>query len=102
MVITVGKTIAVTFALVMILDVEHNAIVADPQHPENLYVGADIGVWHSPDKGRKLGPAVQWSPGQCLTCRFIRLRACCRPLLTAVGCTKCRSNMVANLMSMNI
>jgi hypothetical protein len=39
-----------------LLDVEHNAIVADPLHPENIYVGADIGVWHSADKG------ANWTP----------------------------------------
>jgi len=37
-----------------LLDVEHNALVVDddPQHRGHLYVGADIGVWHSPDAGR--------------------------------------------------
>ncbi|MBI2189288.1 MAG: hypothetical protein HYU37_19490 [Acidobacteria bacterium] len=38
--------------LLHLLDVEHNALVVDPQGPDNLYVGADIGVWHSPDAGR--------------------------------------------------
>ena len=39
-----------------LLDVEHNAIVVDPAAPANLYVGADIGVWHSPDRG------LTWQP----------------------------------------
>jgi photosystem II stability/assembly factor-like uncharacterized protein len=34
-----------------LLDVEHNALVVDPAAPHNLYVGADIGVWHSADNG---------------------------------------------------
>jgi hypothetical protein len=34
-----------------LLDVEHNALVVDRIAPDNLYVGADIGVWHSPDRG---------------------------------------------------
>jgi hypothetical protein len=39
-----------------LLDVEHNAIVVDRDAPENVYVGANIGVWHSPDKG------LSWEP----------------------------------------
>jgi len=35
-----------------LLDVQHNTLVADPQHPGHLYVGADIGVWRSTDGGR--------------------------------------------------
>ncbi len=34
-----------------LLDVEHNAIAVDPQAPGNVYVGANIGVWHSADRG---------------------------------------------------
>ena len=34
----------------------------DPQHPENLYVGADIGVWHSPDKGANWAPLSNGLP----------------------------------------
>ena len=34
-----------------LLDVEHNAIVVDRQASSNVYVGADIGVWHSSDRG---------------------------------------------------
>lgn len=41
-----------------LLDVEHNALAVDRLAPNNVYVGADIGVWHSPDSGRN------WSPLQ--------------------------------------
>lgn len=41
-----------------LLDVEHNALVVDSEAPENLYAGADIGVWHSPDAG------LNWNPLQ--------------------------------------
>ena len=34
-----------------LIDVEHNAIVVDPANPTHVYVGADIGVWHSTDSG---------------------------------------------------
>jgi hypothetical protein len=39
-----------------LLDVEHNAIAVDRTSPDNVYVGADIGVWHSPDRG------ATWTP----------------------------------------
>lgn len=41
-----------------LLDVEHNAIVVDREAPDNVYVGADIGVWHSSDRG------TTWKPLQ--------------------------------------
>jgi hypothetical protein len=41
-----------------LLDVEHNALAVDRVAPNNVYVGADIGVWHSSDGGRN------WSPMQ--------------------------------------
>jgi hypothetical protein len=34
-----------------LLDVQHNVLVADARNAGHLYVGADIGVWHSPDAG---------------------------------------------------
>jgi len=37
-----------------LLNVEHNALAVDPVAPNNVYVGADIGVWHSDDRGQKL------------------------------------------------
>jgi hypothetical protein len=39
-----------------LLDVEHNALVLDRAAPSNVYVGADIGVWHSSDGG------LNWRP----------------------------------------
>ncbi|HVO16075.1 MAG TPA: hypothetical protein VMV26_12710 [Alphaproteobacteria bacterium] len=39
-----------------LLDVEHNALAVDRAAPGNIYVGADIGVWHSPDNG------LNWTP----------------------------------------
>jgi hypothetical protein len=39
-----------------LLDIEHNALAIDWTAPDNLYVGADIGVWHSADAG------LNWSP----------------------------------------
>ena len=39
-----------------LLDVEHNAMAVDPSSPTNVYVGADIGVWHSADGG------ATWTP----------------------------------------
>ena len=39
-----------------LLDIEHNALAIDWTAPDNLYVGADIGVWHSGDAG------LNWSP----------------------------------------
>jgi hypothetical protein len=41
-----------------LLDLEHNALVVDREAPENLYVAADIGVWHSADRG------LNWAPLQ--------------------------------------
>jgi hypothetical protein len=41
-----------------LLDVEHNALVVDSAAPNNVYVGADIGVWHSADRG------LNWKPLQ--------------------------------------
>ncbi|MCE7989078.1 MAG: hypothetical protein DYG89_48615 [Caldilinea sp. CFX5] len=45
-----------------LLDIEHNALVVDPTAPENLYVGADIGVWHSPDSGQNWNPLQNGLP----------------------------------------
>jgi hypothetical protein len=72
-------------------------IVADPENPTHVYVEAEIGVWHSPDKGANWArfPTV-FPRRQCLTSRFIRRNACCVPQLTVVGCTKSRCD--PNLM----
>jgi len=45
-----------------LLDVEHNALVVDPTAPQNLYVGEDIGVWHSPDGGANWAPLQNGLP----------------------------------------
>jgi hypothetical protein len=45
-----------------LLDVEHNALIVDPAAPDNLYVGADIGVWHSPDRGATWQPLENGLP----------------------------------------
>jgi len=45
-----------------LLDVEHNALAVDRQAHDNLYVGADIGVWHSPDRGATWKPLPNGLP----------------------------------------
>ena len=45
-----------------LLDVEHNAIVADPLSPTTLYVAADIGVWQSLDAGGNWAPLQDGLP----------------------------------------
>ena len=45
-----------------LLDVEHNAITVDPRAPANVYVGADIGVWHSADSGHNWEPLPNGLP----------------------------------------
>jgi hypothetical protein len=45
-----------------LLDVEHNALAIDPKAPANVYVGADIGVWHSPDGGQNWQPLENGLP----------------------------------------
>lgn len=45
-----------------LLDVEHNALVVDRDAPNNVYVGADIGVWHSADGGRNWAPLQNGLP----------------------------------------
>ncbi|HXK30332.1 MAG TPA: hypothetical protein VJ646_18965, partial [Candidatus Binatia bacterium] len=41
---------------------EHNAIIVDPVAPQNVYVGADVGVWHSPDRGATWEPLSNGLP----------------------------------------
>jgi hypothetical protein len=45
-----------------LLNVEHNAITVDPSAPDNVYVGADIGVWHSSDRGTNWEPLENGLP----------------------------------------
>lgn len=39
-----------------LLQVQHNAIVVDQRNPRHLFVGADIGIWHSSDGGATWNP----------------------------------------------
>ncbi len=43
-------------AMTSLLDVQHNAVMCDPAHPNTVYVGADIGVWRSTDGGANWNP----------------------------------------------
>jgi photosystem II stability/assembly factor-like uncharacterized protein len=45
-----------------LLDVEHNAIVVDKRASHDVYVGADIGVWHSTDQGNSWKPMENGLP----------------------------------------
>jgi photosystem II stability/assembly factor-like uncharacterized protein len=45
-----------------LLDVVHNAMAVDRAAPHNIYVGADIGVWHSPDHGQDWFPLPNGLP----------------------------------------
>lgn len=45
-----------------LLDVEHNALAVDRDAPDHVYVGADIGVWHSPDRGQTWEPLPNGLP----------------------------------------
>jgi hypothetical protein len=45
-----------------LLDVVHNAMAVDRTAPHNIYVGADIGVWHSPDHGQNWFPLPNGLP----------------------------------------
>ncbi|HEV7602052.1 MAG TPA: hypothetical protein VGO49_17585, partial [Bradyrhizobium sp.] len=45
-----------------LLDVEHNALAVDSTAPNNIYVGADIGVWHSADGGQNWQPLENGLP----------------------------------------
>ena len=45
-----------------LLNVEHNAIIVDRNNPDDVYVGADIGVWHSPDQGETWTPLPNGLP----------------------------------------
>jgi hypothetical protein len=46
-----------------LLNVEHNALAVDRTAPANVYVGADIGVWHSADRGGTWKPLRNGLPG---------------------------------------
>lgn len=39
-----------------LMHVQHNALAVDLRNPQHLFVGADIGIWHSADSG------ATWEP----------------------------------------
>jgi hypothetical protein len=43
-------------------NVQVNAIVVDPKNADHIWVGADIGVWHSPDGGTTWEPFSEGLP----------------------------------------
>ncbi|MEM8962638.1 MAG: hypothetical protein AAGD38_14225 [Acidobacteriota bacterium] len=45
-----------------LLDISHNAIVVDPEHPQVVYVAADIGIWRSADSGATWHPFSRGLP----------------------------------------
>jgi hypothetical protein len=45
-----------------LLNVEHNALIVDRAAPNNIYAGADIGVWHSLDSGANWAPMENGLP----------------------------------------
>jgi hypothetical protein len=45
-----------------LLDIEHNALVVDRAAPHDVYAAADIGVWHSPDRGQTWQPLQNGLP----------------------------------------
>src|SRR5437879_3335563 len=51
-----------TAGTAQLLDVEHNALAVDRVAPNNVYVGADIGLWHSADGGRNWEPLQNGLP----------------------------------------
>ncbi len=49
-----------------LLDVQHNAILADPDQPTRLWVAADLGVWISEDSGTTWHPLEGGLPDACV------------------------------------
>jgi hypothetical protein len=45
-----------------LLDVEHNTIFVGRKPPNDVYVGADVGVWHSSDAGKNWQPLENGLP----------------------------------------
>ncbi len=45
-----------------LMNVQHNSIVVDSRNPEHLFVGADIGIWHSGDRGETWAPFSRGLP----------------------------------------
>lgn len=49
-----------------LLSIQHNAILADPDHPARLWVAADLGVWTSEDSGATWAPLENGLPDVCV------------------------------------
>lgn len=45
-----------------LMNVQHNALVVDQRNPDHLFVGADIGIWHSADRGATWEPFSRGLP----------------------------------------
>lgn len=45
-----------------LMNVQHNALVIDQRNPRHLFVGADIGIWHSADGGATWEPFSRGLP----------------------------------------
>lgn len=45
-----------------LMNVQHNALVVDRWNPHHLFVGADIGIWHSHDSGATWEPFSRGLP----------------------------------------
>lgn len=48
--------------LQQLMHVQHNALVVDQRNPQHLFVGADIGIWHSADSGATWEPFSRGLP----------------------------------------
>jgi len=45
-----------------LMNVQHNTIVVDSRNPDHLFAGADIGIWHSADRGATWKPFSRGLP----------------------------------------
>lgn len=45
-----------------LMQVQHNALAVDQRNPQHLFVGADIGIWHSADGGATWEPFSRGLP----------------------------------------
>jgi hypothetical protein len=68
-------------AITSLLNVNFNALVADPLNPTNLYSGADIGIWQSTDGGANWYPYADGLPESGIS--DLKLHATRRLLRTA-------------------
>ena len=72
-----------------LLDVQHNAIIVNPNNANHLYVGADIGVWHSPDAGTNWIPFSEGLPDAAILDIKLLLRR-----MNAAGTTQIRPDIL--------